>query len=159
MENKYNELEKLNKLKANGTITDAEFEIEKSKILNNNGKKKNNNGLKLAVIICFIVGIVLFIITIAITIKHKQIFKEWDALPVYGDNGYGSTVERNLWNQVKNTEHIATGTLIISAITILAGSICQFIKSKSKKKGIIVLIVGIIATIAISVVYFFTNLY
>ena len=31
--NKYEELEKLQKLKENGTITDAEFEIEKSKLL------------------------------------------------------------------------------------------------------------------------------
>ena len=32
--NKYEDLEKLQKLKENGTITDAEFEIEKSKLLN-----------------------------------------------------------------------------------------------------------------------------
>lgn len=31
--NKYEDLEKLQKLKENGTITDAEFEIEKSKLL------------------------------------------------------------------------------------------------------------------------------
>ena len=31
--NKYEDLEKLQKLKDNGTITDAEFEIEKSKLL------------------------------------------------------------------------------------------------------------------------------
>ncbi len=33
MENKYNELEKLNQLKSSGTITEEEFDIEKSKIL------------------------------------------------------------------------------------------------------------------------------
>lgn len=31
--NKYEDLEKLQKLKENGTITDAEFEVEKSKLL------------------------------------------------------------------------------------------------------------------------------
>lgn len=49
MENKYNELERLSQLKANGTITDTEFEIEKYKILNskssNVNTKKNKSKL------------------------------------------------------------------------------------------------------------------
>jgi len=49
MENKYNELERLNQLKANGTITETEFEIEKYKILNlkytNVHTKKNKSKL------------------------------------------------------------------------------------------------------------------
>ena len=62
MENKYNELEKLNQLKANGTITDAEFEVEKHKILNN---VKKNRGLKKSKIL-FIVTIIFIIITIGL---------------------------------------------------------------------------------------------
>ena len=41
MENKYNELERLNHLKANGTITETEFEIEKYRILNTTTENKN----------------------------------------------------------------------------------------------------------------------
>ena len=62
MENKYNELEKLNQLKANGTITDAEFEVEKHKILNN---IKKNRRLKKSKIL-FIVTIIFIIITIGL---------------------------------------------------------------------------------------------
>ena len=43
MENKYNELERLNQLKANGTITDTEYEIEKYKVLNLKSNKVHTN--------------------------------------------------------------------------------------------------------------------
>lgn len=40
MENKYNELEKLKALKDNGTITNAEYELQKHKILNTTAETK-----------------------------------------------------------------------------------------------------------------------
>lgn len=64
MENKYNELEKLNQLKANGTITDTEFEIEKQKILNSKSnktptKKKKSKLLFIVIAVVLIAVIVL----------------------------------------------------------------------------------------------------
>jgi|GEM_PF-3190205 hypothetical protein len=45
MENKYNEIDKLNQLKENRTITETEYEVEKYKILNS---KSNTTQIKIS---------------------------------------------------------------------------------------------------------------
>lgn len=57
---KFEELEKLQNLKSNGTITQEEFEIEKQKILNNtsdNTKVKTRN--KKSAIISIVLGLIM----------------------------------------------------------------------------------------------------
>ena len=70
MENKYNELEKLNQLKANGTITDAEFEMQKQKILNNKSNKTNTK--KKSKLLKGIIALVLVIIIVVVGIIVKE---------------------------------------------------------------------------------------
>lgn len=68
MENKYKELEKLNQLKANGTITENEFEVEKQKILNSKHTKIKVNR-KLSRLFLFIMTL-FAVITIILVIIH-----------------------------------------------------------------------------------------
>jgi hypothetical protein len=58
---KYEELDKLQKLKESGTITEAEFETEKSKVLNEEKQgltKKQKNVLTGVLTIVIIVGVI-----------------------------------------------------------------------------------------------------
>lgn len=67
MENKYNELEKLNQLKSSGTITEEEFEIQKSKILNSQSNiKKTKKGKKkiIKILVAVIVSIIIMVLGI-----------------------------------------------------------------------------------------------
>lgn len=69
MENKYNELERLNDLRKSGTISETEFEVQKYRILNtttDNKNKKNKSKMLfifsfISVVISIIVGIVYYI--------------------------------------------------------------------------------------------------
>ena len=57
---KFEELEKLQNLKSNGTITEEEFEIEKYKILNNTSdNKKVKTGNKKSAIISIVLGLIM----------------------------------------------------------------------------------------------------
>lgn len=57
---KYEQLQKLQELKENGTMTDAEFESEKAKILNgNNNKPKNHLGIIILCVLILIIGSVI----------------------------------------------------------------------------------------------------
>lgn len=87
MENKYNELEKLNQLKANGTITDAEFEVEKHKILNN-VKKTHSINTKIKPKIFFIIAIIGLIITIPLFIRHNYYAELWENLMFHNEKSY-----------------------------------------------------------------------
>ena len=143
MENKYNELEKLNQLKANGTITDAEFEVEKHKILNN---VKKNRGLKKSKIL-FIVTIIFIIITIGlffyknnckqnerdylsnhmtddISLKYKKINQyEYDQI---------QKQKSKLWKSRTTSENIFFVSCGITIVFLVSG-IVVFIVEKKKK--------------------------
>ncbi|MBP3256210.1 MAG: hypothetical protein J6M60_06995 [Clostridia bacterium] len=74
---KYDELENLQQLKNNGTITDVEYEIEKSKILNKIEKNNNSDdgdtaSLVLGLISFFLGGFILGIIGWIVSIKTKK---------------------------------------------------------------------------------------
>lgn len=68
MENKYSELERLNNLKMNGTISETEFEIQKYRILNttpdNKGTKNKSKILFIisgvGAVISILVGVILY---------------------------------------------------------------------------------------------------
>lgn len=71
---KYEELEQLQALKNNGSITETEFEIEKQKVLNssdNTNKTKRNKVVKAVIIVLVIFGILLGIGGIANFIYDK----------------------------------------------------------------------------------------
>ena len=103
--NKYEKIQKLQTLKENGTITDAEFEIEKAKVLNenNNQNKKNHFGI---IILCAIViilgsGIVANII---ISNNAKKLGSNYESSNEYSNNidasnKYASKI-KNKWEKV-----------------------------------------------------------
>lgn len=67
MENKYNELEKLNQLKSSGTITEEEFEIQKSKMLNSQSnikKTKKDKKKIIKILVAVIVSIIIIVLGI-----------------------------------------------------------------------------------------------
>lgn len=69
MENKYSELERLNNLKMNGTISETEFEIQKYRILNtttdNKGTKNKSKILfifsSISIVVTIVWGVLLFV--------------------------------------------------------------------------------------------------
>lgn len=58
MENKYNELERLNNLRKSGTISETEFEVQKYRILNTTTDTKTKRNKSNILFICSIVGII-----------------------------------------------------------------------------------------------------
>ena len=127
MESKYNELEKLNQLKADGTITSAEYEIQKQKILSQKPNKTKRKSLK--IIIAIIVVIAIFVIGLIFkkpisnymlindTEKkigqinaeelENQIIKELENTPLnINTSGYKTTFE--ICNKDKNSKLSAT---------------------------------------------------
>ncbi len=143
MENKYNELEKLNQLKANGTITDAEFEVEKHKILNN---IKKNRRLKKSKIL-FIVTIIFIIITIGLFFyKNSCKQKEHDYLSNHMTDDISLKYKKinqyeydqiqkqksELWKSRTTSENIFFVSCGITIVFLVSG-IVVFIVEKKKK--------------------------
>lgn len=62
MENKYNELERLNNLRKSGTISETEFEVQKYRILNTTTDNKGTKNKSKILFIIFGVGIIVSII-------------------------------------------------------------------------------------------------
>lgn len=121
MESKYNELEKLNELKANGTITDAEFEMQKQKILNNkfNVTKTKRNKSKLFFILA-IIFIVITVISIGLTIYYNKIFndiatsnEEYEATLNFYRTGNSKQIDR-IYDQASQMENLSNIFLIVS---------------------------------------------
>lgn len=116
MDNKYNELEKLNQLKANGTITDAEFEIQKYKILNTTTETKIKKNKSKIFFIISSVGI-------GISIILGIIYYFWQ-----------STLWFDIW--IENNKNMA---VVETISNILIGSLILF-----GLASIILLVLGII---------------
>lgn len=143
MENKYNELEKLNQLKANGIITDVEFEMQKQKILNNT---KKNRTLKKSKIL-FIVTIVFIIITIGLFFyKNSCKQKERDYLSNHMTDDislknkkikqyeYDQIQEQKseLWKSRTTSENIFFASCGITAVLLVSGIVVFIIEKKKK---------------------------
>lgn len=106
---KYEDLSRLQKLKENGSLTDAEYEVEKYKILNSTDKQANKTeGIYIA---SLVLGICSFLL---------------GAIPFIGL--VLSTVSLVIWNKAKNelkekneTNGMVTAGLVLSIIGLIAG--------------------------------------
>ncbi len=133
MDSKYNEIEKLNKLKAEGVITEAEFEMQKQTILNSNIKATKNISSK-----CFIavgIGIALFILCIFLFKYHDEksqdIVSEWDSSHYYEERPQYILKESN--QEYEKGELFKNLSIIIgsiSGVVLIIG-----IAFKTKEKG------------------------
>lgn len=106
---KYEDLSRLQKLKENGSLTDAEYEVEKYKILNSTDKQENKTeGIYIA---CLVLGICSFLL---------------GAIPFIGL--ILSIVSLVIWNKAKNelkekneSNGMVTAGLVLSVIGLIAG--------------------------------------
>ena len=106
---KYEDLSRLQKLKENGSLTDAEYEVEKYKILNSTDKQANKTeGIYIA---SLVLGICSFLL---------------GAIPFIGL--ILSIVSLVIWNKAKNelkekneTNGMVTAGLVLSIIGLIAG--------------------------------------
>lgn len=150
MENKYNELKKLNQLKSNGTITNAEFESQKAKILNDT-TINNNSNLKKAVKILLILSIISFILLIAIGILYRYYGHKsamLDSMEMY----LQTDTYKNLEQKCQILESITKISIVITDLIFLATTICQFIKNQKNNKSIIIFVLEIITIVIIPII-------
>ncbi len=150
MENKYNELKKLNQLKENGTITNAEFESQKAKILNDT-TINNNSNLKKAVKILLILSIIAFILLIAIGILYRYYGHKsamLDSMEMY----LQTDTYKNLEQKCQILESITKISIVITDLIFLATTICQFIKNQKNNKSIIIFVLEIITIVIIPII-------
>lgn len=144
MENKYNELEKLNQLKSSGTITEEEFEMQKSKILNSKSNITHTEFNK-SKIFYILVGIGI-VITIIVSIFSNQSYKEyWNNWEI---NSTKYRILENKWEIFKNTTIIS---ILITDLLFIVGSIVQFIKTKDNKRTIIIISIGLVIMIIFTI--------
>ena len=140
MENKYNELAKLNQLKA--TITEQEFETQKQKILNLNAKTLK---VSISKIFFLLVGIAM-IITIILSFKTNQCYKNfWENWEI---DSKKYTMLESKWEIMKNTTILF---IIMTNILFIIGNVIQFMSNKINKKKIMILLVGIIVMIIFTI--------
>lgn len=147
---KYEELERLQKLKENGTLNNAEFELEKQKILSKDDVKikegkKYKKGLAKIFFILTMVGV---IITIFLTIFYfyyedevfnKNLFSE-ESMFAKENYNYGLITreeykeiidnDKKIENRLHSIQYGAWGTSAITVIFLITGIIF-----KIKEKG------------------------
>lgn len=119
MENKYNEIERLNKLKENGTITETEFEIQKYKILNSTSNTTQTKKSKLFFILSSI--------SIGISIIFGVISYCWHDSDMYIDTLLNN---KSLNNDISSIVNGSFTILIITTIIMLVIGIIFKIKEK-----------------------------
>ena len=148
--NVVDDLERLKKLKDNGAITEAEFESEKQKILNNDSKTKINKNK----------STIFFILTgicVLATIVFVCLFFHWSSVEqdaYWGKNGYyGYNLARlnyddNLisrtefkeiekeYNNVANTlDFFGYGMFVVGGVAIIFLATEVVLKIKEKRKN------------------------
>ena len=158
---KYDDLEKIQKLKDSGTLTDEEFEYEKEKILKNTNSKKSVNkeksskNYKKLLKVFFIIFFISLIITVIIIINDMNINEKHTDISIsksYSRDYYEEKIQNNLKEKYKDEEYdfddlprieyevghkkkiMYIVTYIIGGITIisLTGGIVCLIKNRSK---------------------------
>lgn len=123
MENKYSELERLNNLKMNGTISETEFEIQKYRILNTT---TDNKGTKNKSKILFIIsGIGIIVSTILGFISYL-----WNKSDMYID----TLLDNKILNKV--VSFTVDGSFKILVITTILILILGIIFKINEKGGI-----------------------
>lgn len=159
---KYDDLEKIQKLKDSGTLTDEEFEYEKEKILKNTNSKKNvikdksSKNYKKLLKVFFIIFFISLIITVINIINDININEKHTRISVskgYSRDYYEEKIQDNLKEKFKDEEYnfddlprieyevghkkkiMYVVTYIIGGIAIIAltGGIVCIIKNKSKE--------------------------
>lgn len=120
MENKYNELEKLKSLKDNGTITNAEYELQKHKILNTTTETKGKKNKSKVFFIISSIGIVISIILGVISYL-------WHDSDMYIDTLLNN---KSLNSAISNIVDGSFTILIITTITMLIVGIVFKIKER-----------------------------
>lgn len=133
MENKYNELERLNQLKLNGTISETEFEVEKYKILNSNIKTSKNTKSKSTK--CFIVvggEMIFLIILIFLSIYHYN--KADDISKTSSYYLYNNTTLKNeMQSEIEKGDSFKYASIMIGGLSIVV--LITGIVFKIKEKG------------------------
>lgn len=146
MENKYNELEKLNQLKANGTITDTEFEIQKHKILNTSNTINKTIRKKGRAKLFFILTIIGLIITIFLSIGYfyynylwatEKYTKNNGSLYSYEDGLISEQEYKNMTKKEKDYKKIysisgcgALGTGVLTIAFLITGVVFKIREKK-----------------------------
>ncbi len=133
MENKYNELERLNQLKLNGTISETEFEVEKYKILNSNiNTSKNTKYKSTRCFIFVVVEIVFLIIFIFLSIYHYN--KADDISKTSSYYLYNNTTLKNeMQSEIEKGDSFKYASIIIGGLSIVF--LITGIVFKIKEKG------------------------
>lgn len=156
---KYDDLERLQKLKESGTITASEYNREKANILNENDKKNNNmKAVKILFIITVICALVTAIV-IFLSIHYSNVAE--DSIDELLKNQLIGKEDKELSRKNELVADLSTTFLwggliglIATSITFLAGSIIKLIKSRKDRKTITIFIVKIVTMIIIDILVF-----
>lgn len=122
---KFEDLQRLQELKENGSITDVEFEMEKHKILSSNeATKQQSEGIYVASLVLGIfslllgqipiLGLILAIVSLVITIKAKKKLKS--------NNGKSGLVTAGLVLTIIGLVIAIGSTLMIGGLFMLGGN-------------------------------------
>ncbi len=145
---KYEELEKLQKLKESGAITQAEFEVEKQKIFNNSKVNPEKKKVKMSRIFFILTAVFVIITIVAYKYENNCYEKEMD----YVDNEYKEAGSLRYCNAITEEEykeicnqsaelgethsksqkmlHISEG---ITVVMLAAGIVFKIIEKKEEK--------------------------
>lgn len=121
MENKYNELERLNNLRMNGTISETEFEVQKYRILNTTTDTKTKKSKsKMLFIFSFISAVSTIIWGILLFVWNDTIYTEL----------YFKYNNISLNNSVSRVLDIGLALFIITTIVLTISGIIFKVKEK-----------------------------
>ena len=126
MASNYNELGKLKALKDNGTITDAEYEIQKYKILNTTAETKGKKNKSKVFFIISSIGTVISIVLGVISYL-------WHDCDMYIDTLLNN---KSLNSAMSNIVDGSFTILIITTITMLIVGIVFKIKERGESKNV-----------------------
>lgn len=153
---KFEDLEKLQKLKETGVLTEEEFNQQKQNVLN--AKNITHKKIGLTKIFYIISGIMLVLSIIVGFLKNYYLDKYLN-LPL-SDWKKETYTFKKYRDKSDLTQNLSVICLVITDIIFFITSIISFIKSKKDKKDIIRLIVEIIVIIVFTIGYiFFAQLY
>lgn len=125
MENKYSELERLNNLRKNGTISETEFEVQKYRILNTTTDNKNKKNKSKILFIISGVGAVISILVGVISYMWQDTL--W----------YDFWIENNKnWAEVNIISNKLVGLLILCILSCFVSLVLGIIFRIKEKGGI-----------------------
>ena len=121
MENKYSELERLNDLRKNGTISETEFEVQKYRILNTTTNNKGTkNKSKILFIFSFISAVSTIIWSILLFVWNDTIYTDL----------YFKYHNMSLNNSISRVLDVGLALLVITTIILTISGIIFKVKEK-----------------------------